>query len=253
MSKPFKIFLVSFTVLVLIVVAWLIVAKIESDRWEKRFDSDLLRQIGKSLHTYHENLGSFPPGTIPSEKLPPVKRFSWEAELLPWINNDYLYQKLDRTKSWDAKENAPFVNEPIGVYSGNYEPGITRYIGMAGVGLDAPELPVSDPRAGVFGYDRKTKLTEIKDGIEYTMMVLRTDREIGRWAAGGPSTVRGIDTNDKPYLGSKRQFGGTFRGGMNVLFADGSVHWIKNSIDPTTFEALATIAGGEKIDLPLDY
>jgi prepilin-type processing-associated H-X9-DG protein len=34
-------------------------------------------------------------------------------------------------------------------------------------------------------------------------------------------------------------------GGVNTLFVDGSVHFIKNTVSPTTYRALGTIAGGE--------
>jgi prepilin-type N-terminal cleavage/methylation domain-containing protein/prepilin-type processing-associated H-X9-DG protein len=36
-------------------------------------------------------------------------------------------------------------------------------------------------------------------------------------------------------------------GGVNALFGDGSVHFIKNSIDWTTYRALGSIAGGEVV------
>jgi prepilin-type N-terminal cleavage/methylation domain-containing protein/prepilin-type processing-associated H-X9-DG protein len=36
-------------------------------------------------------------------------------------------------------------------------------------------------------------------------------------------------------------------GGVNTLFADGSVHFVKNSISPATWTGLGTIAGGEVI------
>ena len=36
-------------------------------------------------------------------------------------------------------------------------------------------------------------------------------------------------------------------GGVNALFADGSVHFIKNSVNPITWYGLGTIAGGEVI------
>jgi prepilin-type N-terminal cleavage/methylation domain-containing protein/prepilin-type processing-associated H-X9-DG protein len=36
-------------------------------------------------------------------------------------------------------------------------------------------------------------------------------------------------------------------GGVSALFADGSVHFIKNTINPVTWRALGTIAGGEVI------
>ena len=36
-------------------------------------------------------------------------------------------------------------------------------------------------------------------------------------------------------------------GGVNALFADGSVHFIKNSVNAYTWRCLGTIAGGEVI------
>ncbi|MGC8638299.1 MAG: DUF1559 domain-containing protein [Isosphaeraceae bacterium] len=51
---------------------------------------------------------------------------------------------------------------------------------------------------------------------------------------GGPTFMALNATSDHP-------------GGVNVLFADGSVHFIKNSVSPITWYALGTIAGGEVI------
>ena len=36
-------------------------------------------------------------------------------------------------------------------------------------------------------------------------------------------------------------------GGVNVLFGDGSLHFIRDSIDPVTWKALGTMNGGEVI------
>jgi prepilin-type processing-associated H-X9-DG protein len=38
-------------------------------------------------------------------------------------------------------------------------------------------------------------------------------------------------------------------GGVNVLFADGSVHWAADEIDATIWAALSTRAGGENVTL----
>jgi prepilin-type processing-associated H-X9-DG protein len=39
-------------------------------------------------------------------------------------------------------------------------------------------------------------------------------------------------------------------GGANILFGDGSVNFAKESIDPSTWAATATRAGGEVIGVP---
>ena len=41
-------------------------------------------------------------------------------------------------------------------------------------------------------------------------------------------------------------------GGCNFLFADGSVHFIDESIDMATYQILSTVMGSESVDFPLD-
>jgi hypothetical protein len=135
---------------------------------------------------------------------------------------------------------------------------LTAYLGVAGVGADAPDLPAGDSRAGAFGYDRRTPLAAIKDGTANTLLVFESARDNGPWARGGPATVRGLDPGDRPYLGTGRPFGGThftengvFRRGKSLgcqaAMADGSVHFFQEKVAPEVLEALATIAGGEEI------
>jgi len=71
------------------------------------------------------------------------------------------------------------------------------------------------------------------------------------WTSGGRATVRGLDPSRQPYLGRGRQFGGIHPGGANVLFVDGSVRFVRETVDAKVFEALATVAGGE--ELPSDW
>ncbi len=82
-------------------------------------------------------------------------------------------------------------------------------------------------------------------------MVIETTRNHGVWTAGGASSVRGVDPETRPYIGHKRPFGGYHPGGANVLMADGSVRFVRETIDPRVFEAISTIAGGEKVPADL--
>jgi prepilin-type processing-associated H-X9-DG protein len=219
------------------------------------------------LLNYCSRYGAFPAGTIPNPQLPPERRLSWLVEF--W-DEQCLGEKLkvDRSKGWDEPPNWPpkiigiegttYVNmEPEDVSAwvtcpddpGHRarKPFPLTYVGMAGVGVDAPELPPKHPRAGIFGYDRVTKLEDITDGTSTTMAVIETTLGHGPWTAGGPLSVRGVDTTTRPYIGRNRPFGGYHPGGANVAFADGSVRFVKDTIDPNIFEAIATAAGGEEL------
>ena len=79
------------------------------------------------------------------------------------------------------------------------------------------------------------------------MILIETAQGQAPWSAGGPSSVRGVDPAARPYLGPGRPFGGYHPGGANAAMADGSVRFVRDSVDPRAFEALSTIAGGEAV------
>jgi prepilin-type processing-associated H-X9-DG protein len=189
-----------------------------------------------------------------------------ELELLI-IQPDGLALNIDRSKGWDEPPNtSPRVLSTGATFGGHPEdtgdwvtcpddPGYhphgsslpLSYIGVAGVGADAPTLPAKSPRAGVFGFDRATRYDNIIDGTSQTMMVVETTRNHGAWTAGGLSSVRGVDPPTQPYIGRNRPFGGYHPGGANVLMADGSVRFLREKVAPGVFEAISTVAGGERL------
>src|SRR5262245_60935755 len=87
----------------------------------------------------------------------------------------------------------------------------TTYVGMAGLGPDAATLPVKDRRCGLFGYERRIRLADVTDGHNSTVAVVETAADIGPWAAGGRSTLRSIDPDERPYVGEERPFGRVHR------------------------------------------
>src|SRR4051812_2186224 len=63
-----------------------------------------LRTIALALSLYSIGHGTFPPGTIPDENMPPEKRLSWMAEL--YRNSDYAANVVlivDPAQPWDAE------------------------------------------------------------------------------------------------------------------------------------------------------
>jgi hypothetical protein len=122
---------------------------------------------------------------------------------------------------------------------------------VAGVGLDAADYRTGDATTaklrGIFGYDRETKADDIRDGREQTILLLQVPPEPkSPWIAGGGSTVRGISTDldcVQPFVSTKHQG----KDGTFAIMADGKVRFIPATIDPKTFQAMCTIAGGERI------
>src|SRR5207245_11572060 len=79
----------------------------------------------------------------------------------------------------------------------DYEVAATDFVGIAGIGLDAADYSDKDPelakKLGIFGYDRVTKVADIKDGLENTILMLQIPSAYkSPWIAGGGSTLRGV-------------------------------------------------------------
>jgi hypothetical protein len=215
-----------------------------------------LKQIGLALVNFHEANSAFPAATIAADNLPPERRLSWFYEIDPYVEAHMdPTRRANWKEPWDAEENGRMTRDIVRVYlcpvneNWKNEAGfaLTHYVGVSGVGTDAARLPKDNPADGLFGYDRATKRSDIKDGDSITLAAIETARDNGPWAAGGPATVRGLDPRRLPYLGRDAQFGSLHRGTTVALFADGSVRYLHKSIDPRLFEALATIAGDEEV------
>jgi prepilin-type processing-associated H-X9-DG protein len=218
-----------------------------------------LKQLGLGMHNFHDTHSHFPSGTgvvqqqeqLAQLKLKIEDRLSWIYAISPFIDQAPLYNQINQGQAWNSKANAQITTTEIPIL---LNPGLslkydkfppTEYVGIAGIGKDAPELKLPHKRAGVFGYDRKTRIRDITDGTSNTMMISEASGQFGPWAAGGKSTLRSL--TQKPYINGPDGIGGPYTGGCNVLFADGSVRFISENIDPSLFEALSTIAGGEVI------
>ena len=65
------------------------------------------------------------------------------------------------------------------------------------------------------------------------------------WASGHNVFDQAFPINARPPVEHGEELTSQHPGGVNVLFADGSVHFIRNSIPLATWRALATRAGNE--------
>ncbi len=210
-----------------------------------------LKQIGLSLHNYHDVHNEFPAGIIEGQDTP-EESISWLALMLPYIDQPQLFNQLEMTKPWNDEVNKAigqnevmFFRNPSAtdVFLNGY--GRSDYAGVAGIGEDGPRLAADQEGAGIFAYDRVTKIRDITDGTSNTLMVGDVGGDRGPWLQGGKGTIRPFVK--QPYIGGPDGWGGIHVGGGQFLFADGSVRFISRNIDPKTMEALITIQGGEPL------
>ena len=191
--------------------------------------------------------------------------YSWMVELLPYMGRDALYKKFDFTKHYadgvgNRKAASTIIPEFLNpldkrhkVTDLSYDLGlaVTHFVGMSGVedkrNVVAAQLPRSDPRAGIFGYEEVASMRDITDGTSNTIMMIGVDMP-RPWAQGGGSTIRGAR---RPLFGevTGSMFATKGQRGTIVLMSDGSVRSVSPNVDPKIFEAACTIHGAESFDL----
>jgi prepilin-type N-terminal cleavage/methylation domain-containing protein/prepilin-type processing-associated H-X9-DG protein len=124
-------------------------------------------------------------------------------------------------------------------------------------GLDASNGCFS--RGSAF-YGTSPSFTAITDGTSNTIMVGECVPDLsygsGDWAySNGVLATCAIPPNqsiiqDPNDWTNNDSFRSRHTGGVNFAFADGSIHFIADSIDLPTYRALGTINGGEVVNLP---
>jgi hypothetical protein len=214
-----------------------------------------LRRFSSGLQGLCAANHAFPFGAAPRDDVHLLERISWMAQVLPHLGLNDLYQRIDFAADWEDGENRTvastlveaFLDPRAQEYRWEGYPfhnlALTHYVGMAGLGRNAAELPADDPRAGIFGYDRSVKLEDVSDGAANTIMLISAGEIYGPWMAPGGATVRGAQV---PYFSGMSGFQapGT-QAGAAAAFADGSVRFINADIDPKVFAGMCTIHGND--------
>ena len=208
-----------------------------------------LKQLMLAMHNHHDVYRHFPQGTFENAELEPEQRLSWMYKLLPFIEQANVYEQIDKDAAWDSEQNKPIAELvlPVLLNPSAVEPemGALDYVGISGIGPDSASLKNNDPKAGIFGYNRKTRIRDITDGTSNTVAIMDSSERGKSWLQGGKSNIRGF--TQQPYINGPDGIGGPHVGGVNAAFADGSVRFISENIDPKVLEALATKAGGEVV------
>jgi prepilin-type processing-associated H-X9-DG protein len=241
--------------LVVIVIIGVLVALLlpatQSARESARRNSCMnnLKNIGLALCNYQEAHGRFPPAVIGPPNVPRERQFSWLVALLPYLEQEQLYNSLRLDLPCDHPHNVGLLQSyasipelmmcPSDPADPATQEGMYRTSYVAVTGADFTDGP-GDPR-GVIGFDRGLALGEIFDGPDKTIMVAEVT-DGGFWYAGGSGTARQIDE------WIRNQSWSNHPGGGNVLFADASTHFLHTDTGAQTLRHLATAQGGDSVE-----
>jgi prepilin-type N-terminal cleavage/methylation domain-containing protein/prepilin-type processing-associated H-X9-DG protein len=216
--------------------------------------------------------------------------WGWAAYLLPFLEQDNLYRQIDFSQSVPIAPAARVVL-PMFLCPSDIVPMTPITVTDAGLSPVAVMAPcsyaatcgpdasdVADPTgAGVFYRNSRTRLTDITDGMSNTVLIgdRAWSQARGVWAgapAGGIMRAGAMNpwqmaTGPAPNLvlahnnwinirtdadGGLDDFSSNHTMGVNLLFADGSVHFLGSITGPgplhNDFQALGTRAGGEVIE-----
>jgi hypothetical protein len=157
------------------------------------------------------------------------------TDVLPYMDQAPLYNTIVRPAPWNDPQNRSAFSV---VVPGYLNPSV------AGPPTDANGYGLAHYAANsrLITEDRRTRITDIRDGTSNTLLVGMVDAGFKPW--GDPSNHRDPASGAN---GGPQAFGSPHAGIIYVLMADGSVLTISKDIDPQVLEQLGDPADGREI------
>jgi RNA polymerase sigma factor (sigma-70 family) len=197
---------------------------------ERAMSMNNMKQIMLAMHNYQSTKESFPPKAITGPDGKP--KLSWRVELLPYLDQQALYQDFHLDEPWDSPHNKQLIARMPDVFTTAHSPtgeGMTRIRVFEG-----PET--------MFQGNGGMKIANMIDGTSNTVAIVAS-REAVPWTRPG----------DLPYEPGKPLPALDDGGPAGVLtgMADGSARFLANA-NEEFWRKLITPAGSEVLIWPDD-
>jgi prepilin-type processing-associated H-X9-DG protein len=186
-----------------------------------------LKQIALAMHNYVSANNKFPRAASWSESGKPL--LSWRVAILPYLGYQELYNKFNLDEPWDSVRNKALIKEMPPVYlcpdRVKAESFTTCYQVIVG-------------KNAIFEKDQDVGVVDVTDGTSNTLLVVE--------AKDGVSWTKPDDlTFDPAAAPSLCGAASAHPGGFNAAMGDGSVRFIRETIDPKKFRFMITRNQGE--------
>ncbi len=186
-----------------------------------------LKQIALALHDYEQTYNALPPAHTVDAMGRPLH--SWRTLILPYLEQQPLYQTIDLSKPWNDQANAKAMGTSVPVFrcpAAVGPPNTTTYLAIA-----APN--------GCFLPGESRRLAEITDAHESTLMVIEAGEENAvPWMAP-------VDADESLVMSLGPATKLHHEGGTNACFVDGHVQFLKASTPALVRRALMSISGND--------
>ncbi len=197
--------------------------------------SNNLKTLAEAVLKYRDAKGAYPPAWTADASGTPLQ--SWRVLILPYLDEEELYSQIRLQEPWNSEHNRQFHSRMPMVFrcpaSIAATDSTTTYAMIVGPGA-FPEGPTA------------LKPEEITDSLSSSILLAERRLPVG-WMKPEELTLdnvlKGINTNRG--IGSNHP-----TRGANVVFFDGSVRFINETITENVLKAAATSHGGELFELP---
>ena len=238
----FIVFYVGFMVFYIALILFLPAVSSAREATRRTQCTNNIKQIGLAFHTYHDRYHSFPPAyTVDADGKP---LHSWRVLILPFLDKEELYAKIRLDEPWDSEHNRQFHETAISVYRCPSD-GIFKTLKAKFPLLRASGncyYSVVTGEKTIFPGDKALSLSALTDGPSNTILVVERMIPVC-WM--DPMHEISFET---AILGVNRELmgiGSGHIGGCNVGLADGSMHYLSETVKPEILEAALTRDGGE--------
>ena len=179
-----------------------------------------MKQIGLAFHNYHDVYSHFPAANGNGESGQGKKTgLSWRVYLLPFIEQAPLYTQFNMDEDWDSPHNKALIEKMPDIFKveGVDKPGHTS-------------VHVFTGKDTAMGTDDGVGFRDIVDGTSNTILAVVAGPESAEvWTKPG-----GLEFNPE----DPKKVLGTLGEQFLVLICDGSVRFLKSSIDVETLRNL---------------